>query len=1447
MDVEKEAINTRMSLGLENPSGDMLLKILSERARETPHCICVADDEGEYTVRELFSRIQHYNELFCRLGLSQGRVICIDKSLGFDTVALVLACIQSGVVFVPIDPVTPEVRRQRIYSSAGVSYVFSDAGHCEVDHQAEPNRYPGLAYILFTSGSTGTPKGVAVSSEGLNNYLSWCKDNYIYNKGDCVFLNTSLSFDLSMTALLGGGLYAPLLKVSSKINDVDRVINELNENSVISVLKLTPSHLTMLKHEQDRIQGGRCVETLIVGGEQLTYEHLNWLFDKNMVGCVINEYGPTETVVGCMNYKITQRGHGIVPIGKEFRGNQIYLLGQDLTPITAPSCRGEIYIGGNQVSLGYLNSARLTAESFIPDFISGRPGGRLYKTGDLAEYDDRGELIYRGRSGKQVKLNGFRIELGDIEASVQECEHISDVVATVSEDKVPQLVVYAVYGAGHDEVKSGLDVWQQLYNDLYQEADPGDFLGWNNSFDGTRIQDFEMEAWVDDVASKVGAFSPKSCLELGCGNGNILSKLAPGADVYVASDISPFALELVKSRIEKKSFQARVRYAAGDALTVLTNETDSFDAIVASSVVQYFGSKEYLDQVIDLALERLNEGGVLYIGDVRCKELQQVFYYDMSSISSDVDDYVSLIYWKARFEKELFVSPEYFRTIEKGRPNLNLRVCILPKYVPYTNELTVYRYDVILLKGETNNSRGRGRRHVHWSGGGFDRSSVETLIRKFPGDNIAVTGLSCEWLSAVAQSWKLVKSTIENTSSDAEPPHALAAIDPYQLSQLSSSLGREINVELYVGDAVSGCAVTISHPGEWGGEKYRWELADKSHIGIPNQYIYDKYKREKLLSSLKQSLPAYMVPSSIVFLEDIPLTTNGKLDKAKLPKISAFHKHSNVIQECSEIERLMIGVMEDVFGITGITKECDFFELGGDSIISIQIASKFRQLGYKMSVKDLMSNSKVDVIAKLIEPLGNLVGSRKPVKGKHQLLPIQAWFFSQGFLCPEQWNQSFVLSIPSYLSDDYIEGIVARLCEHHDALRLRFSNDKGRVIGDYCECGAPAKVRTIEVCHSELDALLNNPREIVSRVGTSISLEQGGLIDLVRICVDGNRDLLLFSIHHLVMDTISWRILLEDFETLCNSRSVLEKVSLPEKSSSYQEWGDRLKEYSQSDSVVGQVSYWSRPEARVVMPSFGSESPLFGADESVLISKSISESTTLKMLTRANSKYQTHIDDLLLASLARAFRKWKGVSSLRLDLESHGREEIFGDIDLTRTVGWFTSTYPVVLGVSGAGSISQDVKKIRDELKRVPQKGIGYGLLRYVHPSHEIKKTISDLPASEVSFNYIGQFDNVLADDSEVRIYKELGAVDCLVSEKKAYKLYIEVIKIDNVFTVKVEYAASWFYASEVEQLLELYCSAIEEVAEHCVHAFVDQNNNSALVDGMTDDDVNELFELINH
>ncbi len=1443
MGVEKKTINTIINPELGSSSVDMLLEVLSERARETPYSICIMDDIGEYSARELFSKIQHYNELFSRLGLSWGQLVCIERSLDFNTVALVLACIQAGIVFVPVDPATPEVRKQRICASAGVSYVFSDNGYHKVGHKVEPNKYTGLAYVLFTSGSTGTPKGVAVPLEGLSNYLAWCKDNYRYDEGDCVFLNTSLAFDLSMTALIGGVLYAPLLKISSKINDINRIINELNKNLVISVLKLTPSHLTMLKHEQDRIQYGCRIETLIIGGEQLTYEHLNWLFDRNMVGCVINEYGPTETVVGCMNYKVTQRGHGIVPIGKGFRGNQIYLLDQDLTPITEPSCRGEIYIGGNQVSLGYLNSARLTAESFIPDFISGRSGGRLYKTGDLAEYDDRGELIYCGRSGKQVKLNGFRIELGDIEASVQECEHISDVVAMVSEDKVPQLVVYAVHDAGHDEVESGLGDWQQLYNDLYQDADPSDFLGWNNSFDGTRIRDFEMEAWVDDVVGKVSAFSPKSCLEIGCGNGNILSRIAPGVDVYVASDISPFALDLVKSRAEKESFQARVRYATGDALTVLINEESGFDAIVASSVVQYFGSKEYLDQVIDLALERLNKGGVLYIGDVRCKELQKIFYYDMASKNSDVDDYVSLTYWKTRFEKELFISPEYFRMIEKRRADLNLRVRILPKYVPYTNELTVYRYDVLLLKSETNNSR--GRHHVHWGAGKFDRFSLETLIQKFPDDNITVTGLSCAWLNAVAQSWELIKSTTGNVPSDAEFPHAITAIDPYQLSQSSSSLGREISVELYVGDMVSGCAVSISHPGEWGDEKYRWGLADKSLISIPNQYIHDKYKREKLLPYLKKSLPEYMVPSSIVFLEDIPFNTNGKLDKTKLPKISAFYRHLDVNEKCSEIEKLLIEVMEDVFSITGITKECDFFELGGDSIVSIQIVSKLRQLGYKISVKNLMTHSKVDAIAKLIEPLDNLAGSRDPVKGKHKLLPIQAWFYSQDFLCPEQWNQSFVLTIPRQLSDGCIEDIVARLCEHHDALRLRFFNDHGRVIGHYCERVAPVKVKTIEVCNSELDVLLNNPREIVARVGTSISLEQGGLIDLVRICVDGSLDLLLFSIHHLVMDTISWRILLEDFETLFNNRSVLERISLPEKSSSYQEWGDRLEEYSQSDSVVGQISYWSRPEARVVMPSLGSESPLLEVDESVLIGKSVSECTTLKILTRANSKYQTHIDDLLLVSLLRAFRKWKGVSSLRLDLESHGREEIFGDIDLTRTVGWFTSTYPVVLSVSRAGSISQDIKKIHNELKRVPQKGIGYGLLRYVHPSHEINKALSDLPASEISFNYIGQFDKVLADDSEICIYKELGAVDCLVSEKKTYKLYIEVIKIDSVFNVKVEYAANWFQASEVEQLLELYCNAIEEIAEHCAHASVDQDNGGALIDDMTDDDVNELFELI--
>jgi len=501
-------------------------------------------------------------------------------------------------------------------------------------------------------------------------------------------------------------------------------------------------------------------------------------------------------------------------------------------------------------------------------------------------------------------------------------------------------------------------------------------------------------------------------------------------------------------------------------------------------------------------------------------------------------------------------------------------------------------------------------------------------------------------------------------------------------------------------------------------------------------------KQEDLLDQLSKVLPDYMIPSILVELESLPLTVNGKLDRKALPN-PEFVNEASFIAPTTELEVSLCNIFADVLGLEKVGTTDDFFRIGGDSIVSIQLSSRLRKNGFGVSVRDIFDNRTVSKLALHIE--SNLKQEIAVLKeegvltGLIRLLPIQEWFFdnihSGKFADFNHWNQSFMVILrlrsatESELEIDKIQDVITNLVNHHDILRVSY-DIKSNTQSYNQEISIP-EVKHIDIndysndeLHAELTAWQSN-----------FDIENGPLFQVGYLSgyTDGSARL-YFALHHLIVDAVSWRILIEDFKSIYNNEALAPKAT------SYRQYSNLVTEYADNHSE--QLSYWNNVLESI--PSYPeiSSKPTRGE---VRLSKAQTES----LLQQSSKAYQTEINDLLLTALALALQDWNGSSTQGITLEGHGREHLIDGQDIGNTVGWFTTMYPVLLETQE--DIGNTIKYIKESLRVIPDKGIGFGGF-VINKDNNIN--FNQLP--EISFNYLGQFDSkeglwqIVSEDSGV-------------------------------------------------------------------------------------------------
>lgn len=568
---------------------------------------------------------------------------------------------------------------------------------------------------------------------------------------------------------------------------------------------------------------------------------------------------------------------------------------------------------------------------------------------------------------------------------------------------------------------------------------------------------------------------------------------------------------------------------------------------------------------------------------------------------------------------------------------------------------------------------------------------------------------------------------------------------------------------------------------------------------------------------VQERLPEYMVPTAFVILNTIPLTPNGKVDDKALPapELTSELEKTYVAPRTPQEEQLA-KIWAEVLGLKQVGIDDNFFGLGGDSILSIQVISKANQAGLQLTSKHLFEHQTIAQLAAIAETTDSIKTETGLVTGEVPLTPIQHWFFAQNLPDPQHWNQSVLLEVRQNLDFQRLEQVIKRSLQHHDALRLRFQPTEN---GWQQINAAPDEI--VPITRLDLSGQLAAEQEeaiasTASELQASLNLSAGPLMRIAYFDLGKDKlARLLIIIHHLVVDGVSWRILLEDLQTAYQQLSQGEEIQLPAKTTAFKQWAEKLSEYAYFLGLQSELKYWHNQTQKQIIhlpTDFPDRQDANTVASAGTVSVSLSSEETQALLQEVPKAYQTQVNDVLLTALVQACAQWTGDNSLLLTLEGHGREDIFPEVNLSRTVGWFTAQFPVLLRLGDALSPGDALKTIKEQLRNIPQNGINYGILKYLNQNSSLQVT----PQPQLKFNYLGQFDQVLPDSSIFQLASQTTSPNRSLQGSRSHLLEIDGMVTGGQLRLDWTYSQNIHHPTTIERLAESFIEALRLLTAHC-------------------------------
>ena len=598
-------------------------------------------------------------------------------------------------------------------------------------------------------------------------------------------------------------------------------------------------------------------------------------------------------------------------------------------------------------------------------------------------------------------------------------------------------------------------------------------------------------------------------------------------------------------------------------------------------------------------------------------------------------------------------------------------------------------------------------------------------------------------------------------------------------------------------------------------------MAREDHVGRNRLVSYVLWRDGaevsigELRKFLQEELPDQLIPAVFIKLKEWPLTANGKIDRLALPPLDGARPQLEpaYLPPRNETERTLAEIWSRALGLDHVGISDNFFELGGDSIISLQIVGRASQAGLVITPEQLFQHPTIAALAQLAGTTPAIRAEQGTVTGRIPLTPIQRWFFEQNFPEPHHYNQAVMLKVREDVDLTVLEEALERLIAHHDALRMRFIEEESGWRQVNAESENHKVLTEIDLSTVSREEQATALEAAAKQAHCSLNLSEGPLLRVLYLKHGyGKTGRLLILAHHLVIDAVSWRIVLEDLGQTYKQLARHLKADLLLKTTSFKEWAEKLCEYAEGDAIRREIEYWTAEARRHVsaLPADG-DGEVAPANN---IFVSLSADETHDLLHRMAADYHARVDEMLLSALALTLVRWTGNQRLLVDLEGHGREELCGGLDVSRTVGWFTTVFPVLFELSGAIDELEALKAVKDQLRGIPQRGIGYGLLRYLSPDVHIRDRLRTMPQAQVSFNYLGQLDHTLDSSSIFLLVNEPVGPARSEHATRSHAIEVEVCIFDGQLRVEWVYCKQTHSRSTVERLATVFLTHLRTLAQ---------------------------------
>ena len=1300
------------------PTGSFV-ELFEKQVERTPQAVAVGCQGSTLTYSELNGRANQLADYLRNLGVGPEVRVAVQMERGLEMLIAILGILKAGGAFVPFDLDSPTARLAYQANDAQVALVLTgdvwqqlELTKCGRANKGALTRPGNAAYVIYTSGSTGQPKGVIVEHGGMLNHL-WAKIRDLeLNSEDIVGQTAAVSFDIAVWQLLAVLLIGGRVEiVSSKtVRDATQLLGALPAFGV-TVLEIVPALLGAMLETAEREGGWPPVRHTISTGEALPAGSCRKWRALASVGKLWNAYGPTECSDDVTHFELkeSKEGFGATPIGTPISNTRVYVMDGrlELAPI---GVAGELYIAGAGVARGYLKRPGLTAERFVADPY-GSAGTRMYRTGDVVRWRQDGNLEFLGRVDHQVKIRGYRIELGEIEATLKRHDRVQDAVVTVAGCEEERLVAYVVPRQTEEERIPArsiyLNEWKQMYESIYRGeygGDPskGDFniVGWHSSYTGEPIAPAEMRIWVDETVKRLRSLKAQRALEIGCGTGLLLTRLAMNFERYIGLDYSEEVIQQLGTYLPSRMDLSHVDLRCGLAHDLSFLGNDSVDLVILNSVAQYFPDVDYLLQVLKEAVRVTGPGGHVFVGDVRSLPLLDAYHTSVQLHKSPDDMSVTqlreLIWQGRRNDKELVLNPELFEQLASRWEKLG-RIEVSLKTGMYDNELSRFRYDVVVRLGEKEVAH--ADRWVNWDQSGVWRMQVEQLLNQHPFLAVGVRGIRDARVANAVEAVRLLNTSgelVENARELREATMRTSGEDPNAVVQFAQRLGVTLHWD---GFDTKASYRAIFNP--------RWLVANalpelptsfyRQYGNMPSARVGDKELGIVLQTHLRGELPEYMVPTAVMVLEALPLTPNGKLDRKALPKPEIVSTEGYRAPRTPE-EEILCGLYAEVLGVERVGIDDDFFALGGHSLMATRLVSRVRaMLGVELPIRTLFESPKIGQLSARLRDVQpgrpRLERQQRPKRMPLSHSQQRLWFIDRLEGTSTEYNVTEALRLRGELQLEALERAVNTIVERHESLRTHFEEVDGE----------PAQViepeLRIEVPIEDFSGLPEE--EAKERVMAAVRQERDEPFDMgrgpllrMKLLKLGEQDhILLRTMHHIVSDGWSEGVFNREFTILYEAYCQRRENPLKPLEVQYADFALWQRSWLESGAMDEGLGYWKEQLAgipeRLELPTDRSRPAVqtFEA-EACHVMLSAEQAAKLKQVSREN---QATLYMTLLAAFGVLLARYSGQDDIVVGSPIANRQEE----QLEELIGFFVNTLVMRIQLNPTMSFRELVAQVR--------------------------------------------------------------------------------------------------------------------------------------------------------